>query len=76
MGTSFVVDSLSLLDDASLRRMERRAYLDAARSFQEARANRDRSIAGVLRDAALSADDYWHTLKAEITRRESAADAS
>jgi hypothetical protein len=74
MGT--FVDSLALLDDASLRRMADAAYRDAARSFQEARSNRDRSIAGMLRDAALSADDYWHTLKAEIARRESVERAS
>lgn len=63
------VDSLSLLDDAALRRMAVRAWSDAARCWQEYRAwSCDASdpdnlaVSNMLHDGAWSAEHYWRSL--------------
>jgi hypothetical protein len=62
---------LALLDDATLGAMTRRAWIDAARAWQELRAVRDPSpmLRVMLRGAAEGAESYWHTLHAEEERR-------
>lgn len=65
-----LADPIALIDDASLQRMERNAWREAARCWHEFSSVRgDPALSAVLGEAALSAEDYWRHLNGERLRR-------
>lgn len=67
------VNPLSLLTDSELATMTDRAYREAARCYQEARANGSVKLSKMLNASASDATMYWIALTDEQNRREQAA---
>ena len=74
--TTTTANPYALLTDAELDRYIERAWYEAVRAWNEARAYRAgapdrrwRPADALLRGAAESADAYWHTLTDERRRR-------
>lgn len=62
-------DRLDLVWDADLLSMESRAWREAVRSWQEYRECEFPSLRALLRDAAVSADEFYHRVRREVLSR-------
>jgi hypothetical protein len=69
MPETIVPTTLQAWPDHVLLSAEVRAWREAARCAQEYNRKHDRSIHTMLRDSLLSANEWWHTVRAERERR-------